>query len=264
MADGLEVVVAARGGRAPFRGGRCVGGDRGLGDRGVAVLGSRPDALEEAATRGLALPRWREEDRQPHQILRVIDRGEQWRGVRGELTHALAAARTCADEDQSPDELGSIDGDLLGDISAHREAEQIDVLEAESVDQRGGVPGHLGDGLRRGAGAQSDAGVVGEDHLTVGGEVIGDRRVVVVEVAHEVLQQHDRRADRVAEAPVGETDSVGVDELGRRGVVRVRLAVHGWLLDRSASAVGGDGGAGDVAGSWGCEEGDDLGDLLGL
>ena len=43
--------------------------------------------------------------------------------------------------------------------------------------------------------------------------------------------------------------------------------LHRWLwfrLDRSASTVGGDGGAGDVARPRGCEEGDDLGDLLGL
>src|SRR6478735_1963577 len=57
---------------------------------------------------------------------------------------------------------------------------------------------------------------------------------------------------------------------------RMGLAVHGlllwlglrrgwWLrLDRSAAAVNGDGGAGDVARSSGDEEGDDLGDLLWL
>ena len=37
-----------------------------------------------------------------------------------------------------------------------------------------------------------------------------------------------------------------------------------WVLDGSAPPVGGDGRAGDVAGSRGGEERDDLGDLLGL
>jgi hypothetical protein len=45
---------------------------------------------------------------------------------------------------------------------------------------------------------------------------------------------------------------------------RVGEAQGSLLLDRSASAVGGDGGAGDVARAWGGEECDHLGDLLGL
>ncbi len=59
-----------------------------------------------------------------------MDLPEQGCDVRGELVHAFAAARTGAHENQSPHELGSIDGDLLGDKSAHREAEEIDLLEA--------------------------------------------------------------------------------------------------------------------------------------
>src|SRR6266404_7003597 len=44
-----------------------------------------------------------------------------------------------------------------------------------------------------------------------------------------------------------------------------RMWIDDWCrLDRSAAAVGCDGGAGDVARAWGREEGDDLGDLLGL
>src|ERR1700760_2097463 len=122
-------------------------GDCRLRDRDVAILGSGPDALEELAACGLAVSRWREEDREPHQVLWVVGRAEQWRDVWVELPHALAAARARADENQPSHELGSIDGDLLGDKPAHRETEQIDVLEAESVDQTGGVARHFDDGL---------------------------------------------------------------------------------------------------------------------
>jgi hypothetical protein len=107
------------------------------------------------------------------------------------------------------------------------------VLEAERVDQRGGVARHAGDGVGRGTGAESDCGVVGEDHFPARRERVGDRRVVIVEVAHEVLQQHDRCADRVSEAPVGEAGSVGFNELRRCGVVRVSagvLAGHSFVL----------------------------------
>ncbi len=100
----------------------------------------------------------------------------------------LAAAGARADEKQSPHQLGPIDRELLGDVSPHREAEQIDALQAESVDQQGGVPRHSRDRLGRLAGAESDAGIVGEDHLAAHREGVGDRGVVVVEVAHEVLE----------------------------------------------------------------------------
>jgi hypothetical protein len=44
---------------------------------------------------------------------------------------------------------------------------------------------------------------------------------VVVEVADEVLEEHDRAAAgvRVAEAAVGEADAAGLDEPGGGGVV---------------------------------------------
>src|ERR1700759_4571372 len=106
-------------------------GDCRLGDRDVAIIGSRSDALMELAACSLALSRWREEDRKPHQILWVVNGAEQRGDVRVELAHALAAARARAHEDQPSHELGSIDGDLLRDKPPHREAEQIHVLEAE-------------------------------------------------------------------------------------------------------------------------------------
>ena len=225
--DSFEVVEAVRSWRAPLVR-RCeMRGDGGLRDRGVAVLGARADALEEVSTCDLARFRRREEDRKPHQILWLIHRLEERHDVGRELVHAVAAAWARAHEHQSADKLGSVDDDLLGDVSPHREAEEVDVLEVERVDERGSVARHSGDGLRCVAGAEPDAGVVGEDHLAAHGEGVGDGRVVVVEVAHEVLEQDHRRADRIAEASVGEASPVRFDESCRR---RVRLAGHRGLL----------------------------------
>jgi hypothetical protein len=100
------------------------------------------------------------------------------------------------------------------------------VFEAEQVDQGRRVPRHSGDGFTRHSRAESNCRVVGEDHLAALSESLGDRRVVVVEVPHEVLQQHDRCAERISEPPVGEAGSAGVEESGRRGVVR-ELAAGG-------------------------------------
>src|ERR1700730_14304001 len=99
-------------------------GDCRLRDRDVAILGSRPDTLKELATCSLALSRWREEDRKPHQILRGVDRPEPGCDIWVEMLHPLAAAWSRANENQPSHELGSIDGDLLRDKPPHREAKQ--------------------------------------------------------------------------------------------------------------------------------------------
>ena len=145
----------------------------------------------------------------------------------GSLADADAAAGAGADQDQSAGQVGALDGDLLGDQAAHRVAEQVRGLQAQGVDERRGVGGHLLDGVRDDAAGGGDSGVVEQDDLAVGGEPVADRRVVVVEVADEVLEEHDRGAAgvRVAEAAVGEPDAAGLDELGGGGVVGV--VAHG-------------------------------------
>ena len=64
-----------------------------------------------------------------------MDLPEEWRDIGGELAHAIAATRPRADENQPPHEVGSIDRDLLGDVSAHRVAEEIDLLEPQCVEE---------------------------------------------------------------------------------------------------------------------------------
>src|SRR6266566_5369802 len=61
-------------------------------------------------------------------------------------------------------------------------------------------------------------------------------------------------------------DLAAPEQLVKPGQERLKRSspVMGTSLDRAAAAVGGDGGAGYVARSWGGEERDDLGDLLGL
>src|SRR5580704_17559656 len=129
--DSFEIVEAVRGWRAPFARRRQMGGDSGLRDWDVAVLGAGSDALEEGSTGPLAHVRRREEDRKPHQILWLKRCREQWHDVGRELVHAVAAPRPCTHEHQSAYEFGTVEGDLLGNESAHREAEEVDLLEAE-------------------------------------------------------------------------------------------------------------------------------------
>ena len=87
-----------------------------------------------------------------------------------------------AGEDQLADQLRLVPGDHLGDHAAHREAEQVDLVETERADERDGVLGHRLDGVRRLAGRGTDAAVVEGDHLVLGGDAVDDPRVPVVQV----------------------------------------------------------------------------------
>jgi hypothetical protein len=63
------------------------------------------------------------------------------------------------------------------------------------------------------------AGVIEQDDLAVGGEGAADSGVVVVQVAHEMVEEHQRSVPRVAETAVGEPYPVGLGEQGRRRVL---------------------------------------------
>jgi hypothetical protein len=84
-----------------------------------------------------------------------------------------------------------------------------------------GVAGGLLDCVGGGAGGGGDTGVVEQDDLAINGERVGQHRVVVVEVAHEVLNEDQGNTAGGTEAAIGEADAVRLDELGRDGVVRI-------------------------------------------
>jgi hypothetical protein len=52
----------------------------------------------------------------------------------------------------------------------------------------------------------------------------------MVHGAHEVHVENQRNGARLAEAAIGESDAIGLDELGRSGLVRIRR--HLWVLLR--------------------------------
>jgi hypothetical protein len=48
------------------------------------------------------------------------------------------------------DELGAVDGELLGDAAAHRGADQVGVRQAERGEQPGGVGDQVGEPVAHG------------------------------------------------------------------------------------------------------------------
>jgi hypothetical protein len=95
---------------------------------------------------------------------RVAQKGGDAEEVRGEAVGA-------ADQDEAVDAAGVVDGEPLGDDAAEGEAEDVDAVELEVVEELGDVGGVVGEGagLAPGDGA-AEAAVVHQDEGEVGGE----------------------------------------------------------------------------------------------
>jgi hypothetical protein len=74
------------------------------------------------------------------------------------------------------------------------------------------VRAHLLERGRDLAGAAGDPCVVEQDHLTIVGQAIRHRRVPVIHGAQVVHFEDERHASILAEAAIGEADSVGLDD----------------------------------------------------
>ena len=144
----------------------------------------------------------------------------------GNQLHSRAAARTCAIDDQPPNEIGRLQSDFLHDQAADREAKEVNLLQAQCLDEGDGVSAHLFERRRDLAGAAGDARVVEQDHLPVASQAIRHRWVPIIHGADVVLVKDERHAVGFAKAAIGEADAVGLYELCRRGRGLVCVVAH--------------------------------------
>ena len=212
--------------------GRKLGRDRLLADRGVPVPAG-DDALHVGAARRLRLLAGAEQDRQPHVLLPFVLPGEQLGHPGRRVPDVHPAPRPRSHQHKLAGQFGPVEGYFLRDQAAHGVGEQVGLPKAECVDEADRVAGHRLDAVRDQPAGRRHAGVVEQDDLTVGGETVGDGRVMVIERAHKVLEEHQRPAAGHAEPAVREPDAFRLDELGCGGVVRELLHVS--LPHRSAA-----------------------------
>ena len=109
-----------------------------------------------------------------------------------------------AGDDQPPDQVRILQGDLLRDTAAEGEAEQVDVVVTECADKRRGVSGHGGDRVRDLAAGAADPAVVEGDDVALLGDRVDHAGVPVVQDRREVVQKHERGSPARAQLPVGE------------------------------------------------------------
>jgi len=93
--------------------------------------------------------------------------------------------------------------------AARAEAEEVDLLESEGVNEGDDVGCPSGISAGHGAVAPSDARLVEDDYWTLGGEVVDEGRVPEVHVATKVHVKDQGGAFVTAEATIGEGCAVG-------------------------------------------------------
>src|SRR6266498_3922491 len=134
-------------------------------DLGVTVDGALLEPVDERARGGLAGGVAVEEE----ELLWV--RPGQGRpqdvevGGAGDLVDVLTALRVGAGEVELADEVGVLDDECLGDEAAEGEGEDVDLAEAEGLDEGIGVIGHGLDGVGHLAAGGADAAVVKGDDV---------------------------------------------------------------------------------------------------
>src|SRR5258708_2111042 len=85
----------------------------------------------------------------------------------------------------------------------------------------GGVVGHRIDHVRRLSGRRGDPRIVEQDDGPMFRKAIRDRGIPVIHSTPKMLHENERHAARLAESTIGEADPVSLDELCRRGLVRM-------------------------------------------
>jgi hypothetical protein len=228
LGDAGERVQPGRVGLAPFAERGQLGVHGGVAGGLVPVVDACEDPLHVGETRGPARPgRVVVEE---HQILRP---GHRVRGGgqhgRGQVADVLATFGGGAGQHETAHEGRFVQGQDLGDEPTERVAEQVDLRQPERADEVDDVRRGLGDVVAWRAGRTAHPGVVDGDDFAAFGERVEQRRIPVVEVAPETLQQKQRCCVgvRVAEAAVGVVDAVGC---GDRQVRRTDACGHGAFL----------------------------------
>src|SRR3546814_13157838 len=88
----------------------------------------------------------------------------------------------------------------LRDEAADREAEHIDLIEVQRLDEGRAAVGHAIDGRRILARRTGDAGIIEQDHGAALGQAIGDEGIPVIEPAAKMLEEKKRRPALGAES----------------------------------------------------------------
>jgi hypothetical protein len=135
------------------------------------------------------------------------------------LASDLPLAVLGAGENDLSHELRICKGDHLRDHAAHRETEEINLVESQCADERDGVSSHLFDRVGRFAAGGTDAAIVEGDHAVFRGDAVDNPGIPVVEVGGEVVEKDDGYTGIDAQLAVDESSTADRNRFRRRVLV---------------------------------------------
>jgi len=218
----LEVGVAWVLGGAVSRERRALGGD-GLVGNGRVAVGAGDDALDVSTPR---LPGWsgsaRTESASHNIFLPLVLPGEQLPDPGRERADALAATRPGAGQHQAAHSSGRaratswatrppIECPTMSTVFSLSASMKLAASRAIASMVSGTAPLD-----------EATPAFVEQDDLPVAGEDVAYSRVVIIQGAHEVLEEHQRKTSGPPETAVGEADPAALGVLGGRRVMRER------------------------------------------
>jgi hypothetical protein len=98
-------------------------------------------------------------------------------------------------------------------------AKEVNLGKPESLNEGDGVCGHLLNTRRHLTRTARNTCVIEKNHLAVIGQAVGYGRIPVIHSPGVMRAEDERHAAVIAETAIGETDSIGLDELRRRGLM---------------------------------------------
>jgi hypothetical protein len=137
------------------------------------------------------------------------------------LVDISAPARPGADKNEPPNEIASLGYDFLSNHAADGPAKEVDLGKPESLNEGDGVCGHLLNTRRHLTRTARNTCVIEKNHLAVLGQAVGYGRIPVIHSPGVMRAEDERHAAAIAETAIGEADSIGLDELRRRGLMGV-------------------------------------------
>ena len=213
MGDGAEIL---RRGEAPFGDCRHLRLDGGVADGRVAIVLAIVQASEEDIGGVLTFRGLREEQEMLGVLALSASIGKGLLQHRADILDAFATGRAGAGEDELAHQFGAGLDDQLADEAAHREAEQVDLGQAEGFDEGDRVLCHVVNIVGRFAAGAADAAIVENDDMVFAGEAIDNAGIPVVEHGRQMIKQQQRNATLLPEFAIGEGGAIYICLLGRR------------------------------------------------
>src|SRR5260370_14364090 len=110
---------------------------------------------------------------------------------------------------------------MLSNHHTQSETHDINRLHTECTAESNATRRHLHDRVRRFSSRSRNARIVKQNDLMIRCETVRYRRIPTVQVGVEIFQKEQRNRSWLAETTVGITNSLGLNKLGRRCLMRM-------------------------------------------